>query len=121
MRKGLIVVLLVAFIAMPIVLDGVGFCRSMPCCSPSTAGDVTAVLQADCCNTSNCGLAPAASGEYATSKETREPHPATTLASVAVIPASPTIEQPSPAGVSLAPVGPPPLQRRIAILSTLLI
>lgn len=121
MRKGFIIAVLLAIVAMPMAFAGAGFCRSMPCCPPHLAAYMTSVHQPDCCNTSNCDQPPAAAGEYTSEKRLQKQDVAIALVPVVIIPTTLTIGQPFAAWEASPPLPPPALQRRIAILSTLLI
>ncbi|MDP9361740.1 MAG: hypothetical protein M3P29_09840 [Acidobacteriota bacterium] len=121
MRKGFIIAALLAIVAMPMAFAGVGFCRSMPCCPPHLAAHLTSIHQPDCCNTTNCDQPPAAAGEYTTAKQIHKQTIVTALVPVAIVPTTLTIGQPLATWEASPPLSPPALQRRIAILSILLI
>ena len=121
MRKGFSVALLLAIVAMPIAFGGAGFCRSMPCCTPHPAAHLASIHQPDCCDATNCEQAPAAVGEYTTAKQVHRQTLIRAHTAVAIVPAPFTISQPRSAWMDSPPLPPPALQRRIAILSTLLI
>src|SRR5258707_1381337 len=121
MRKGFIFALLLAIVAMPMAFGGVGFCRSMPCCRSQFTAHVASIHQPDCCNTTNCDQAPAAAGEYTSAKHNQAQTPCATLIPVAVLPTLFTSGQPSTTSAPSPPPPPPALQRRMAVLSALLI
>ena len=120
MRKGFIVAVLLAFVAMPMAFAGTGFCRAMPCCTPHSAGNPASIQHADCCNTPNCDQPPAAAGAYTTARQTHLPAAVVAIAVIPHLPPSVTLGEPLVRRDS-SPALPPPLQRRIALLSLLLI
>jgi hypothetical protein len=120
-RKSLVFAVLLAFVAMPMAFAGVGFCRSMPCCPPHLAAHLTSLHQPDCCSTSNCDQAPATASEYTPAKQIHEQHGSIALAPAALVPTTLTLAPPVVRWDASPPLPPPALQRRIALLSTLLI
>ncbi len=118
MRKVLMLALLVAIVALPVAYGGAGFCRSMPCCPPHAGAQMVDRHQPDCCNTTNCAQAPAGATEYTSAKQIAHPAPM----AVAVLPTTqaPIVAPEGPRSFSSV-VSPPSLQRRIALLSILLI
>src|SRR5258708_17103896 len=121
MRKAPLLAMVLAIAAMPMAFAGMGFCRSMPCCPPHVAGHSTSVQQPDCCNTTNCDEAPAATGDYTTTKQLHRHDAVSTPAPVAIIPATVVVERPRTTRDLSPPLATTTLQRRIAILSVFLI
>jgi len=121
MRKGLLLAMVLAIVAMPMAFAGAGFCRSMPCCPPHMPAHATSVHQPDCCNTTNCDEAPAAASDYTTAKQLQRHDIVSTLAPVAIIPVSVVVEKPHTTRDLSPPIARATLQRRIAILSVFLI
>lgn len=121
MRKAFILALLVALVAMPMAFAGTGFCRAMPCCPPHLAANQASIQHPDCCDTTSCDQPPAAAGDFTGAKETPAPAPAVTVVVATLVP-FPIALEPAPACSDASPPQAlPPLQRRIALLSFLLI
>jgi hypothetical protein len=119
MRKVLMLALLVAIVALPMAYGGAGFCRSMPCCPPQAGAQMVDPHQPDCCNPTNCTRAPAGAAEYTSAKQITH-HAPTSF--IAVLPTTQApIATPDESRTLPSPVSPPSLQRRIALLSTLVI
>ena len=119
MRNGFIVAILLALVAAPTAFAGTGFCRAMPCCPPHLGAALASMQHPDCCNAPSCEQPPAVAGAFTTA--TQMTLPATAVV-VAVIPLSSTIVEGEPLlRWEVCPSLPPPLQRRIALLSLLLI
>ena len=121
MRKGLVVAVLLAIVAMPMAFAGVGFCRAMPCCPPHLAAHSASMQQPDCCNTKNCDRAPDAAGEYTTAKHVHQQTVAPDMVPVAIVSATPAVLAHRVMADASPPLAPPALQRRIATLSVFLI
>ena len=119
MRKGLILAMLLAIVSMPMAFGGVGLCRSMPCCPPHPSTHLSPVDNPICGNTANCDQPPAAAGEFTTAKQIPGQH--VVLVPVVIVPTTLTIGRSLATWEASPPIAPPALQRRIAILSTLLI
>ena len=120
MRKAFILAAILAIVVIPMAVGNIGFCRSMPCCPPHLGAHITDAHQPDCCNTTNCGQAPAAGRDYTSAKQAD--HYVPVLLAVAIVPTVQTL--PGQAHSPLAAVDsvePQALQRRIALLSILLI
>lgn len=121
MRKGFILALVLAIIAMPMAFGGVGFCRSLPCCTPHPAAHLASIHQPDCCDATTCEQAPAAAREYTVAKQVHAQILIGVLVAVAIVPTLFTVSQPREEWTASPPLPPRALQRRIAILSAFLI
>jgi hypothetical protein len=120
MRRVIILAAVLAIVAIPMAVGDIGFCRSMPCCPPQVGAYITDADQPDCCNTTNCAQAPAAGRDYTSSKQPG--HDAPVLLAVAILPAVQTFTgRPHFALNAVTPLERQTLQRRIALLSILLI
>lgn len=117
MRKAFILAVIAAIVAAPVVLGHVGFCRSMPCCAPHAAAHMADAHHPDCCNTTNCSQTPAAAREYTSAKHVDAPQ----FVAVSVIPVVQTLAASCEGTPHTPSASPPPLQRRIALLSILVI
>ncbi len=121
MRKVLILTLLLAIATMPTAFAGVGFCRSMPCCPPHLSAHATSIQQPDCCKTSSCDEAPAAAGEYTTAKQVHQQSAAIVFVVSAIVPTIPSTAPPRVRPNITPPLTPLSLQRRIAMLSVIVV
>src|SRR5207245_6827994 len=120
MRNALILAVMLVIVAVPMAVGNIGFCRSMPCCPPHVGAHITDAHQPDCCNTSNCAQAPAAGRDYTSAKQAD--HYVPVLLAVAIVPTVPTVlGQAHTPLAAVDSVEPQALQRRIALLSILLI
>src|SRR5713226_5602306 len=120
MRRALIVAAMLAIVAIPIAAGNIGFCRSMPCCPPHLGAHITDAHQPDCCNTTNCAQAPAAGRDYTSAKQAD--HSVPMLLAVAILPTVQTFTGHPQSGLNAVTAAEPQsLQRRIALLSILLI
>lgn len=118
-KKVFIFAVLLAMIAMPMAFAGTGFCRAMPCCAPHAGTEGGSLEMPDCCDTTSCDEAPAFACEYTSSKQLT-PQTVSGLVAFAILPAALTTPIPS-FSIDSSPVHPPALQRRMALLSNLLI
>jgi len=120
MRRALILAAMLAIVAIPMAVGNVGFCRSMPCCPPHLGAHITDAHQPDCCNTTNCAQAPAAGRDYTSAKQAD--HSVPMLLAVAILPTVQTFTGHPQSGLNAVTAAEPrSLQRRIALLSILLI
>ncbi len=120
MRRALILAAMLAIVAIPMAVGNIGFCRSMPCCPPHLGAHMADAHQPDCCNTTNCAQAPAAGRDYTNSKQAD--HHAPALLAVAILPTVQAFTgRPHFALTAMTPLERQTLQRRIALLSILLI
>lgn len=121
MRKSLLLAIVLAIIAMPMAFAGVGLCRSLPCCLPHLAATASQTHQTDCCGTTSCDQTPDVASEYTKTSRVEDQHGLSIQVPLAIAPVVLTMGAPRATGDPL-PTGPPPsLQRRIALLSVLLI
>ena len=121
MRKSLLLAIVLAIVAMPMALAGVGLCRSMPCCRPHLAATASQMHQPHCCKTTNCDQPPDVTGEYTKTSRVDHQHGLFMLGPVVIVPVVATIGPPRETWDRFPTIAPPSLQRRIALLSVLLI
>src|SRR5713226_3224553 len=120
MRRALILVAMLAIVTIPMAVGNIGFCRSMPCCPPHLGAHMADAHQPDCCNTTNCAQPPAAGRDYTSAKQAD--HYVPVLLAVAILPTVQTFTgHPQSALNAVTAAEPQSLQRRIALLSILLI
>jgi hypothetical protein len=121
MRKIVLLAMVAAIVAMPMAFAGVGLCRSMPCCPRHVAATASQLHQPDCCNTTNCDQPPDIASEYTKTSRVQQHAGPSGVVSMAVLPVAVTIGPPRATQAAIPSVAPPSLQRRMAILSVLLI
>jgi hypothetical protein len=93
----------------------------MPCCTPHHAAQPVSLHQTDCCNTRNCERPPATADEYTAGKQIHERGVDVALTAVAIVSTTLSIPQRPLARQRRAALPPPAMQRRIALLSTILV
>jgi len=121
MRKSLLLGIVLAIIALPMAFAGAGLCRSLPCCSPHLAATASQLHGTDCCGTTTCAQRPDVASEYTKTSRVEDQRGLSVLVPLAIAPVVAAMGAPRATGDPLPPAPPPPLQRRMAILSILLI
>ena len=121
MRKTVLLVMVVAVVAMPLAFAGVGLCRSMPCCRPHISATASQLHQPDCCNTTNCDQPPDIASEFTKTSSVQQHAGPYGVVSMAVMPVVAALGPLLATPEAIPSVAPPSLQRRMAILSVLLI
>jgi hypothetical protein len=121
MRKTLLVAMLLAIIAMPMAFAGGGLCRSMPCCRQHVVATAGELHQPDCCNSTNCDQPPDVASEYTKTSRIQQHAGPSGVVSMAIMPVVVSVGPPRATLQAIPWVAPPSLQRRMAILSVLLV
>lgn len=119
MRKSVVLAFVLAIAVVPAALAGSGVCKSMPCCPSSVAAAGVEMNQPECCTTTTCQEPPAAARDYTTAQTDHQHAPA--VMSIAIVPAISVLGDPAARWNVSPPIAPSPLQRRMAILSILLV
>ncbi len=120
-RKLFIFAVLLALVAMPMAFAGTGFCQAMPCCAPQVSAAHASMDHPDCCKTTSCEQPPTAAGDFTINKQSPPPSAAMAASPIAIVRADLTFQPALAHGDTSPPLAIPPLQRRIALLSTLLV
>ncbi|MEO8218520.1 MAG: hypothetical protein ABI718_15705 [Acidobacteriota bacterium] len=109
-----------AMFVVSVAVNGIGFCRSLPCC-PTTQTANASVHRPDCCNTDSCEPASAAVDQNTTAKQVLLTSLSISSIPSTAAPVSPVVPRPAASRDESPPLSPPALQRRMARLSTFLV
>ncbi len=120
-RKTAPLAMVLAIVAMPMAFAGGGLCRSMPCCRPHVVATAGELHQPDCCNTTNCDQPPDVASEYTKTNRVQLHAGPSGVIAMAIMPVVLSVGPPRATLEAIPSAAPPSLQRRMAILSVLLV